>query len=1062
MFFYSLFSKDASHSRGRQMSAHMSDPDRKVLSIVGPVGNSALQAVGVAAEVRNADGKPIVLCSLGDGMTQQGEVLEAIAQAVRDQLPVLFVVQDNRFAISTKTQGRTFYSYPDGEAEAFYGVPLERIDGRDVVSAAERFGDIVERMRDDRRPALVLFQVERLSNHTNADDQRVYRTAEEIEQVAQTSDPVTILGQRLLERGLDRERFDALHEEIRRSVTEQAKRAQLADEPEPCNGAKAPVPAGLTAAESEYRGAEDDRTVTMLEAIREVLRARLAADSRVTLFGEDIADPKGDVFGVTRGLTTQFPGRVENSPLTESTILGVSVGRAMAGGRPVAFLQFADFLPLAYNQVFAELGSLYWRTDGGWRAPVIVMITCGGYKPGLGPFHASSLEALAAHTPGVDVLMPSTAADAAGLLNAAFESERPTLFFYPKNCLNDRQNATSKDVDAQLVPIGRARTVREGSDITVVGWGNTVALAQQAADSLSQTGVQTEIIDLRSLVPWDEEQVLSSVRKTGRLVVAHEDNHTCGFGGEVVATVAEKAGVPVAVSRVTRPDTYVPFNFANQLEVLPSYRRILEACADLVGYDVEWQKPDVDANGAFTVEAIGSSPSDESVTVIEWHVHPGDTVDSGDLLATLEADKAVQELSCPVEGQVEELLVEEGQMVKVGTPIVALKTEDTGPRLKPVTKENPGTPVLRRRPEPNTEAAVSDTAVRQAPERSVEEPAEPASEAAPAPRTGAPRLGMVEVGVASVASAFGSRRVTNEDIAGWCPEWQPDDIAKRTGIETRFWVRDDENALTLGAKALRMLLTKEGLEIGDVDLLLSCSGTPLYTTPSMACLLHDAVSAGRDTGYVEAYDINAACSGYLYALQIAHDYLQLRPDHKVVVVTSETLSQKLDPADPSTAPIFGDAATASLVLGGDSARDSRAHVYRPVLSAKGEDGSILKVPNEIGGQLSMDGPKVFLSAVKDMVRSLGDACTEAGVDVEDLALIVPHQANQRIIEAIRYKLQFPKEKMYSNIRHTGNTSSSSIPLCLERLLFEGSRGDYIGLCAFGGGFTFGGAILRLL
>jgi 2-oxoisovalerate dehydrogenase E1 component len=190
--------------------------------------------------------------------------------------------------------------------------------------------------------------------------------------------------------------------------------------------------------------------------------------------------PKGDVFGLTKSLSTQFPGRVVNSPLAEASILGLSIGYALAGKRPVAFLQFADFLPIAYNQIVSELGSMYWRTDGGWTVPVIVMITCGGYRPGLGPFHASSYEALAIHTPGVDVVMPSSAGDAAGLLNAAFESERPTLFFYPKNCLNDRDRMTSTDVQKQLIPLGIGRTIREGKDITLVGYGNTVPLIEKS------------------------------------------------------------------------------------------------------------------------------------------------------------------------------------------------------------------------------------------------------------------------------------------------------------------------------------------------------------------------------------------------------------------------------------------------------------------------------------------------------------------------------------------------------------------------------------------------------
>ncbi len=189
----------------------------------------------------------------------------------------------------------------------------------------------------------------------------------------------------------------------------------------------------LTDAAREYRGTNDGDQITMLEAMREVLKNRLSWDPNVTLFGEDIEDPKGDVFGVTKGLSQAYPGRVKNSPLAESTIVGVAVGQALAGARPVGFLQFADFFAIAYNQIFAEMGSMYWRTDGGWTAPVILMVSCGGFKPGLGPFHGSSMESIAAHTPGIDVFLPATAGDAAGTpQRGRLNPNDPRFSFTPK------------------------------------------------------------------------------------------------------------------------------------------------------------------------------------------------------------------------------------------------------------------------------------------------------------------------------------------------------------------------------------------------------------------------------------------------------------------------------------------------------------------------------------------------------------------------------------------------------------------------------------------------------
>jgi 2-oxoisovalerate dehydrogenase E1 component len=435
----------------------------------------------------------------------------------------------------------------------------------------------------------------------------------------------------------------------------------------------------------------------MRDAIKEVLRDHLRKDERVLLLGEDIEDPKGDVFGVTRGLSTEFPGRVINSALTESTILGTSMGRALAGQRPVAFIQFADFLPQGYNQLVSELAMLHWRTGGQWNAPVIVMAACGGYRPGLGPYHAQTFESVVAHTPGLDVFMPSTASDAAGLLNAAFESERPTVMFYPKSMLNNPELTTSADVDRQFVPIGTARKARAGRDITLVGWGNTVLLCSRVAAALEMAGVEAEVLDLRCISPWDQAAVLASTEKTARLIVVHEDNQTCGLGGEILATVAQRTRVPVAMRRVTRPDTHIPCNFANQMEVMPSFQRVLTTAAELLNLEISWIPPPKAEAGVHVVQAIGSGPSDDTVTVVELMVQPGDRVERGDLLASLEATKSVFELTSPASGVIEKILVSPGDVVEVGAPMIRIKTGQQAQRPKPITQEQCGTPLLTRK-----------------------------------------------------------------------------------------------------------------------------------------------------------------------------------------------------------------------------------------------------------------------------------------------------------------------------------------------------------------------------
>ncbi len=1048
MFFLSLFNKAGSHSRGRQMNAHMSAPELKILSLVGPVGNSGLQAAGVASVVKDQAGSPLVLCSLGDGMTQQGEILEAIAHCVRDRLPVLFLIQDNAFAISTRTLERTFYSTPSGASEDFYTVPIRRIDGRDPSGCYDAFGELVACIRKTRGPAIAVMSVDRLSNHTNADDQRMYRTPQEIEHIRSTGDPLLAMRRRLEDSGVEPSELDDLRDTVEAELREMARRAQRSEEPEPTTTAVRPLPSRLQDRAAEYTGGQGEGELTMLEAIREVLRARLGSDERVQLFGEDLEDPKGDVFGITRGLTRQFPGRVVNSPLAEATIIGVSVGQALAGKRPVAFLQFADFLPIAYNQIFAELGSMYWRTDGGWQAPVIVMVTCGGYRPGLGPFHASSMEGVAAHTPGIDVFMPSTAGEAAGLLNAAFESERPTIFFYPKNCLNDRSAVTTTDVTRHLVPIGTARTVRAGEHITLVGWGNTVRLCRQAAEALASVDISAEVVDLRSLVPWDVDRVTESVARTRRLVVVHEDNHTGGMGAEVVATVSERLSGAVVARRVTRGDTYVPCNFANQLEVLPSYRRVLETCVDILGGSVAWKLPEDSVSGIRTVEAIGASPSDESVTVIAWHIETGREIAEGQLVAELEADKAAFDFKSPIGGTVEALLCEEGDTVTVGSPLFNVRTAEGEVSFTPVTREEPGEPVI---------TGIEPGGVA----RPAAGFAGPVVGAAPATVPGNGAAGRTLVaGLAGVARRVGSRRVDNDEIARMCPAWSPEDIMKRTGIESRQWIDEGETALSMAVDASREILEQQQMTIDDMDLILCATGTPLYTTPSMATLIHYELAGDRDTG-TAGYDISAACSGYLYGLQIAYDYLQSKPRHRILLVTTEALSPKLDTADPDTAPIFGDAATASILVGGADARIAVAEVYRPSIGAQGESGDALKVPVSNTEPIGMDGPKVYQVAVRAMIEMLQNATEEAGITMKELDLVVPHQANQRIINAVRQRMRVPPQMVYSNIRTLGNTSSSTIPLCLSELIGTRKTGELIGMTAFGGGFTYAGGVLKM-
>ncbi len=1053
-FFHGLLGNAGSSSAGRQMCAHLSAPELRVVTMAGPVGNNALPAVGIAQEVvaerlrhtptSNGVGTPagdwpIVVCANGDSTTQQGEFLEAIAEAVRAGLPLLFLIEDNGYGISTRTAGNTFYHLPSGPVREFYGLPIHRLDGRDVLACEAALEPIVASVRRGT-PALVVMKVERLTHHTNADDERVYREELELRKLRTAADPIERLRLRFMAAGVDEARIQRLSDEVEAQVRAAAEKALRAPNPEPNRDARPPAATARKAPRGRVtHGPDRPSKWTMLEAMREVLRRHLAEDPRVYLFGEDIEDPKGDVFGLTRGLTRDFPSQVRNSALTESTIVGVSVGRALVGGRPVAFIQFADFLPLAFNQIACELGTIYWRSAGAWKSPVIILAPCGGYRPGLGPFHSQTFESIIAHMPGIDVVVPSSSADAAGLLNAAFANQatgRPTVFLYPKVCLNDPALAAPETALDEVLQPGTARCLAQGDDLTLVAWGSTVPICRRAVEILRGVGIATDLFDLRSLSPWDREAIATSARRTGRLIVMHEDNLTCGFGAEVVSAALEDTGAPLQARRIARPDTYPPFNYINQLEVLPDLNRLLKAAAELCHLDFRLEGEETSNTGLHVLEAVGSSPADQTVAVVEWRVRAGDHIRAGDLIADCEADKATFELRAPVSGIIRDLLPVD-EKVPVGSPLARIATEDTGPalprRIPPEIR-----PVLSRRA----------TAPLRAPTAVVQN-------VMPAHRA--------VVGISSITAAPAGKVVTNEEMAGRFPGRTPHDIFQRTGIESRRLLGEGETALTLGVQAARDALKLAGMTLHDLDAIYVSTSTPISISPSMACLLHHQLGGQGETKDIAASDILAACTGYLYALQVAFDFCHSQPEANILVVTAEAMSEYTNPDDFDTAIVFADAATATLVHGRESRLFERSPVrlHRPVLSARGEDGSVLHHGRRGDPNVNMDGLKVFPMAVRQLIALLKEACAESDIQVENLDYIVPHQANGRILDAVDQRLKLPRGRLVNRVRHSGNTSSSTIPLVLSGLLNEKAHGK-AGLCAFGGGFTFGAAVLEFL
>ena len=1015
-FFDSLLCTADSHSGGRQMSAHLSAPHLGILSTVGPVGNHALQAVGVAQALVDQGGDSIVVCSMGDGTTQQGEVMESIAEAVRSRLPVLFLVQDNHYAISTTTQAQTFFSLPQGDAGTFYGLPIHRVDGASPAACTAAFDNLVQTLRRGQGPVLCVMAVERLSDHTNADDETIYRDEAERRLARTTRDPLTNARVELGELGITGDELQHLQLVIENEVRAAAEQALNA--PPPLPDAQAAIPSPLAKPRMPLATAAPS---TMAQALRDTLRERLGADPRVTLYGQDIEDPKGDVFGVTRGLSTAFPGRVRNAPLSESTIVGTSIGRALAGGRPVAFVQFADFLPLAFNQIASELATMAWRTRDGWRAPVVVLASCGAYRPGLGPFHAQTYDALLAHLPGIDVLMPSTPADAAAMLHAALTSERPSVLLVPKALLHAPM---AQPLQAAGHPAHGARQCRAGKDVTLVAWGNTVGLCERAADALAAAGATADVIDLRWLAPWDADAVVASVRRTRRLLVVHEDNRTGGFGAEVVAHVVENVPGPLACRRVARSDTHVPCHPALQQAALPSYRNVLEAAAQMLELHVDWTQPDAVPAGLEVVPVIGGSPADQTVLLADVQVVPGQAVVAGQWLASVEADKAVFDIASPAAGIVQAVHLAPGMRVGVGTPLLTLAVETSRQRRSAAA-----------------------------------EPVAMVRRAASTRRVSALRSSASAVVLQSVAAVCGSGRLDNHALARLLTPQEDADVSaaallRTTGIQSRPVAAAGEDAVSLALAAAHRALASAGFDPSRLTALICSTSTPTMVAPSTACQVLHRLAPQLD---VPAYDVQAACSGYLYAIGQAWDLLQQQPQGCVLVITTETMRRIVDAQDLSTSPIFADAASATLIARADGPGPQLARLHRPVLGARGDDGSALRVP--IHGFVHMDGRRVFTQAVRTLGDAMLRACEASGWSLNELDLVVPHQANGRIIEAVGSRLGLPADKLWNEVRHRGNTSSSSIPLALSTVLNQpGAR--RIGLCAFGAGYTHGAAVLE--
>ncbi len=584
--FQGLLSREGDpNSRGRNMSEHFSSKGLRVVSPTACTGTQFLIAVGMARAVTAREADEIVYVSGGEGSTSEGEFFEALNKAQHDRLPVLFVIQNNGYAISVPQEQQT--SSELFEVAQGFGMRSVRVDGTRFTEMYNTLRPLVAGMRQGSGPVFVEAMVVRLDSHSSSDDQTKYRDEENME-VARRKDPLVHTEMRIKQMGLLTDDEIAQWRERARVEVEASARAVDAL-PYPAVESAAgdifsPDPVVRAATEPAWMS---DKPITMVEAINHGLREEMERNPKIIMWGEDIQDPKGGVFGVTRGLTEAFPGRVENSPLAEATIVGMAQGMAIGGFKPVIEIQFADYSFPAFMQMRNEIPTLRWRSAGAWSCPMVVRVATGGYIRG-GPFHSQCPETLYANTPGWYLAYPSNAADAKGLIKTACRMDDPVLFFEHKGLYRQVYTKTPEPGPDYLIPFGKATIVREGHDVTIVAWGRTVHMAQQALGLLASQGEEpsAEIIDLRTIVPLDIDTVLGSVRRTGRVLVAHEATLFAGMGAEIAAQIADAAfdSLDAPVRRIGARDCFVPFAPNLETAILPSVEQIAAAIRDLLKY----------------------------------------------------------------------------------------------------------------------------------------------------------------------------------------------------------------------------------------------------------------------------------------------------------------------------------------------------------------------------------------------------------------------------------------------------------------------------------------------
>ena len=602
------------NSGGRQMPCHWGHRELNIVTKSSCTGTQFLHATG-SAQVRQiveavaalqAEEIPVasdevMYVSSGDGTTSEGEFWESLNTACNLKLPVLYLIEDNGYAISVPVEVQTAGGSISKLVSGFPDLFIVEADGCDLLSAYPAIRSAVEHVRSRKGPALVHVHVIRPYSHSLSDSEDLYRTKEEREAEA-SRDPLRTLAEQLVSSGLLGEaELVTLKAEVDERVRAAADHALAAARPAPATvlqhiySEEVDPTTEAFSTEPSFSGAEG----TMVDLLNAALHSEMARNPRIVVFGEDVADVsreehlgqlkgKGGVFKVTHGLQSAFGSeRVFNSPLAEANIIGRAIGMAARGLKPVVEIQFFDYIWPAYMQLRNELANFRWRSNGTWKAPVVVRVPIGGYLKGGAPYHSQSGEVLFTHVPGLRVVMPSTALDANGLLRTAMRSDDPVMFLEPKHLYRQTYNKSRDPGSDYMIPFGKAKVVRPGSDVTVITYGSLVQRTVKAAMDLAHAdGIETEVIDLRSLAPYDWEAIAASVKKTNKVIVAHEDHISFGYGAEIAARIADELFeyLDGPVKRVASMDTFVAYEPGLEDVILPQVEDLAAAIRDLHAY----------------------------------------------------------------------------------------------------------------------------------------------------------------------------------------------------------------------------------------------------------------------------------------------------------------------------------------------------------------------------------------------------------------------------------------------------------------------------------------------